>query len=575
MTRSENSMPMVPMPTESDVPLLIRRLLLTANRVPPQMEIVSGDTTRFSYGEFLTRIDRAAAAMEGLGISRGKTVGVMDWNSHRFLELFFAVPLLGATLHTVNLRLSRRHIQATIDLAEDDLLLVHESFLPWVRHLPLSKPPPLIVLSDQAGSTPDASKSYADYEHLLARADPKKDFEEFDEQTRATLFFTTGTTGAPKGVWFSHRQIVLHTLGLGLAASAYSGGSTFTAEDVYLPLTHMFHVHAWGFPYLATMLGVKQVFAGAFDPEHTLRLIDREGVTFTHCVPSVLHLLLDHPLSHSIDLSRLKVNTGGMALPRGLAQKAVERGIGIFHGYGLSESCPVLTLATLAPHMTGWPTDRQLDVLTRTGRPLPLVDLDICDEHGQSTPWDGHTTGEITVRAPWLTRNYVDDPDRTRSLWRGGRLHTGDRGFIDPQGYVQITDRSSDAIKSGGEWISSIELESLLSQHDRVSEVAVIGVPHERWGERPVAVIVPQASAPIRQPQRELTEFLQRFIDSGRLNRWAVPDRFVVADEIPKTSVGKIDKAELRRALQHVLEQPAPEGESRHSTTTHEQGGPP
>jgi fatty-acyl-CoA synthase len=308
----------------------------------------------------------------------------------------------------------------------------------------------------------------------------------------------------------------------------------------------MFHVHAWGFPYLATLLGAKQVYAGRFEPGTCLDLIEREKVTFSHCVATILRMILDHPRASEIDLRGWKINTGGMATPRGLAERAVEMGIDIFQGYGLSESCPLLTMANLKPNMMEWEMDAQMDYRLKTGFPMPLVDLEIRDETGNPVPRDGETPGEITVRAPWLTQAYYRNPEASDQLWRGGRLHTGDAATQDREGFVQITDRLKDVIKSGGEWISSLHLESIISRHELVSEVAVIGRPDEKWGERPVALVVPARSINESVIEEQIRSLIQERINSGEISRWWIPDKIVFTDYIPKTSVGKLDKKVIR-----------------------------
>jgi fatty-acyl-CoA synthase len=338
-------------------------------------------------------------------------------------------------------------------------------------------------------------------------------------------------------------------LGLGVAVAAYTASGRLQSSDVYMPITPMFHVHAWGFPYLATLLGVKQVYPGRYIPERILRLIQREKVTFSHGVPTILHMLINDPVAQEVDLRGWKVNTGGMALPRGLAKTLLEKGIEVFHGYGMSETCPVLTLATLKPHMMEWDLEHQLDYRTKTGFPLPLVDLKIADSSGRIVPMDGQTSGEIVVRTPWCTQGYFKNPEQSEELWIGGRLHTGDVATMDSEGYVQITDRLKDAIKTGGEWISSLKIESLLSLHEAVSESAVVGVPDEKWGERPVALVVLESDFVGRIAEEDLRDFLKKFADQGVISRWAVPDRCDFVAEIPKTSVGKIDKKTIRQEI--------------------------
>lgn len=532
-------------------PLLIKQLLNTPIHYAPEQEIVYRDVARYTYRDFYDRIHRLASALSSAGIGPGDTVAVLDWDSHRYLECFFAIPMMGAILHTVNARLSNDQILYTMNHAEDTAVLVHEELVPLLEDISdrLETVRFVVVLKDRPGPITTSLPVHAEYEELLSSAVPSFELPDFDEDTQATTFYTTGTTGDPKGVYFSHRQIVLHTLAIGMAVAAYTAPGRFQSGDVYMPLTPMFHAHAWGFPYLATLIGAKQVYPGRYVPGEVLQLIHREKVTFSHCVPTILHMLLEHPLAREIDLSGWKVNTGGMALPRGLAKSIMDRGIEVFHGYGMSETCPVLTLANLKPHMMQWDQDRQLDVRTRTGFPLPLADLRVVDEHGDPVPRDGKSTGEIVVRTPYCSQGYFKDPIRSEELWKGGYLHTGDVAEIDEEGYVQIRDRLKDAIKTGGEWVSSVELESLLSRHEAVSEVAVVGLHHEKWGERPHAVIVPKGPYNDKVTERDLRSFLQQFVDRGVISKWAVPDTFRLVRNIPKTSVGKLDKKLIRQQL--------------------------
>jgi fatty-acyl-CoA synthase len=308
----------------------------------------------------------------------------------------------------------------------------------------------------------------------------------------------------------------------------------------------MFHVHAWGFPFLATLLGVKQVYPGRYQPASLLKLITLERVTFSHCVPAILQMLLDAPESAAADLARWKVVVGGSALTVGLARRATARGIDVWCGYGMSETCPILTSAQLKPGFD-LGADQELAVRCRTGKPLLLVDLRIVDPEMRDVPHDGKTVGEIVVRAPWLTEAYGSDPAASEQLWRGGYLHTQDVAHIDADGYVQITDRLKDVIKSGGEWISSLELESLISQHPAVAEVAVIGVADARWGERPLALVVGRAEAKDSLHAEAIRTHLLAFVATGTLSKVAVPERVLLVDAIDKTSVGKTDKKMLRQ----------------------------
>jgi fatty-acyl-CoA synthase len=372
------------------------------------------------------------------------------------------------------------------------------------------------------------------------------DFPDFDENTRATTFYSTGTTGLPKGVYFSHRQLVLHTFAAlaSLASNATQG--RFHREDVYMPLTPMFHVHAWGVPYLMTLLGVKQVYPGKYEPEMLMKLLVGEKVTFSHCVPTILQMIVTAPVAQKVDLSKWKVIIGGARLTRGLAVAATKLGITVWAGYGMSETCPILTLAHLKPFMESWDADKQLDVAISTGFPIPLVDLRIVDAAGKDVARDGKESGEIIVRTPWLTGGYYKDPDKSEELWTGGWLHTGDVANVNEDGYVQIVDRLKDVIKSGGEWIVSLELENLLSLHEGVLEAAVIGIHDERWGERPQAIVVLREGYKDKLTADALKDHLNKYVAEGVITNWSVPESYVFADEIPKTSVGKIDKKVLR-----------------------------
>ncbi|MBI5568583.1 MAG: fatty acid--CoA ligase [Desulfomonile tiedjei] len=538
-------------PSAYAYPLLIKHLLHTPLLYAPDQEIVYRDGVRHSYREFERRIHRLASGLAELGVGPGDTVAVLDWDSHRYLECFFAVPMMGAVLHTVNVRLSPDQILYTMNHAEDHTVLVHEDFVPMLEQIydRIETVRTVVLVTDSETKPATSLPVVAEYEVLLARSSDRYEFPEFGEEAMATTFYTTGTTGDPKGVYFSHRQLVLHTLSVGLATAGLTAPGRFQSGDVYMPFTPMFHVHAWGFPYVATLLAAKQVYPGKYDPETILRLIRREKVTFSHGVPTILTMLLDHPVAKEIDLRGWKVNTGGMALPRGLAQRALEKGIEIFHGYGMSETCPILTLAHLKPRMMQWDRERQLDIRTKTGFPLPLVDLKIVDETGRAVPRDGKSYGEITVRTPWCTQGYFKDPERSEELWKDGYLHSGDVAQQDEEGYVQITDRLKDAIKTGGEWISSLLLESVLSQHEAVAEAAVIGVPHEKWGERPAALVVLKSGYEEKVSADELRAFFSRFVEKGVIPKWGVPDSFHLVDYIPKTSVGKMDKKTIREGI--------------------------
>lgn len=530
--------------------LIIKHLLETPLFFAPNQEIVYRDKVRLNYRTLNERIHRLANALEKLGVKRGDKVCVFDYDSHRYLECFFAVPMMGAILHTQNWRLSPDQILFTMNHAGDDVVLINADFLPLLEAVrdKLATVKKVILLTDDAARPQTAVPLDGEYEEMLAAAAPVYDFPELDENTRATIFYTTGTTGLPKGVYFSHRQLVLHAQALMLMASAYASPGRFRSDDVYMPLTPMFHVHAWGVPYAATLLGVKQVYPGKYEPLMLLHLILNEKVTFSHCVPTIIHLLVSNPAIKQVDLSKWKVVIGGARLPKGLAQAASEMGIEIYAGYGMSETCPLVSISNLKPSLLSADKDAQLDRLVSTGLPAPLVYARIVDAKGNELPRNGTATGELVVRAPWLTESYYNDPERTKDLWRDGWLHTGDVAYIDEEGYIQITDRIKDVIKTGGEWISSLELENLISQHPAVSEAAAIGVADTKWGERPALVIVLKPDFKDQATAEELKQFMAKCAEEGKIPKYGVPDRYIIVEEIPKTSVGKINKIELRKA---------------------------
>jgi fatty-acyl-CoA synthase len=536
-------------PSAYSYQLLIKNLLITPLIYAPKQEIVYRDRLRYDYETFFNRVTRLAGMLQQEGVQPGDTVAIMDWDSHRYLECFFAVPMMGAVLHTINIRLSAEQLIYTINHAEDDVILVNAEFLPLLEGVKdqFETVKKIILLTD-ADETPETSLAIeGEYETLLGKINDGYEFSDFDENTRATTFYTTGTTGMPKGVYFSHRQLVLHTYGIMGGLCAYRTQAPVDSGDVYMPMTPMFHVHAWGIPYLMTLLGTKQVYPGRYEPEMLLKLITAENVTFSHCVPTIMHMLVSSPAVKTVDLSRWKVIIGGSALPKGLCRAALDLGINLYTGYGMSETCPVLTLAHLKPHMMNWDLERQVDIRCRTGLPIPNVVLDILDPDGKPLPHDGQATGEVVVRSPWLTQGYLKEPERSEELWRGGWLHTGDVGFIDTEGYLKITDRIKDVIKSGGEWVSSLTLEDIISQHQAISEAAVIAVPDEKWGERPLALVVLKKEFAGKVKEEDLLNFFMKFVQNGTIPKFGVPSQVLLVESIAKTSVGKINKRALRK----------------------------
>jgi fatty-acyl-CoA synthase len=536
-------------PSAYEGPLLLKNLLFYPVVNNPNQEIVYRDLYRGTYRQLRQRIARLANVLTGLGVRPGQTVAVMDWDSHRYLELFFAVPMIGAVLHTINVRISPDQILYTVNHAKDDVLLVNRDFLPIVEamHSRLESVRAYMLLADDGGVPECTVPFVGEYEQLLAAAAPAFDFADFDENTRATTFYTTGTTGMPKGVYFSHRQLVVHTLAAAATFSSAADHGSFRRDDVYMPMTPMFHVHSWGMPYVATLLGVKQVYPGRYTPESLLSLREREGVTLSHCVPTILHMLLRHPMSQGMNLRGWKLIIGGSLMSRSLCIEALGRGMDVYSGYGMSETCPIISLCHLTPAQLLLPIEDQAALRCRLGRPLPLLDLRVVDEQMQDVPGDGNSPGEIVVRAPWATQGYLNDSAASERLWRGGYLHTGDVAILDADGSGRITDRSKDIIKVAGEWLSSLELEDIIMRHPGVVEVAVIGLPDEKWGERPLALVVTKPTEQGPASEKKIVQHVREHVAAELVNKQAVLIKVQFVDAIDKTSVGKIDKVALRK----------------------------
>ena len=532
-------------------PLLLKQLWLGSLQHSAEQEIVYRGQVRHTYRQTYQRVSQLAHVLAARGVKMGDTVAVMDWDSHRYFESYFAVPMMGAVLFNVNVRLAADQILYTLNHAKPKVLLLNREFLAVVEAIApeLTSVETIIVLNDEDKAPQTTLTIDGEYEALLAAAgDAPYDFPDFDENTRATTFYTTGTTGLPKGVFFSHRQLVLHTLSTATALGTSAHHGRMHREDVYMPITPMFHVHAWGFPYLATMLGLKQVYPGRYVPEQLLGLIESEKVTFSQCVPTILHMLLKNPQAeHTSRLRGLKMVIGGAAMPAGLALDALNRGMDIFTGYGMSETCPILTLAQLTEAELALPASEQVPLRARTGQSIPLVDLRVVDPQLNEVAHDEKTAGEVVVRSPWLTQGYSQNPEASAELWAGGYLHTNDIGVMNERGSLRVTDRLKDVIKTGGEWISSLELESRLSEHEAVNEVAVIAVPDSKWGERPLALVVLNAGMTPEVAEPALRAHLAAVVEAGHLSKWAVPDEIRFVESLTRTSVGKLNKLAMRK----------------------------
>ena len=530
-------------------PLLIKRLLMSGPRYNPDQEIIYANRSKYTYKDLVERIHRLANALTDAGVKPGDTVAVMDWDTPRYLECFFAIPMIGAILHTVNVRLSPEQIVYTMNHAEDDVVLVHDDFMPIIEGVKndIETVKTWIQITDNDTAKATTIDTRGEYEALLAKAGNLFDFPDFDENSVATTFYTTGTTGNPKGVYFSHRQLVLHTLAMTGSISAYDEMPLLRSSSVYMPVTPMFHVHAWGVPYAATMLGVKQVYPGRYEPELLVDLLKTHKVSMSHCVPTVMQMMMATESIKTADLSNWHVLIGGSALTKGLCDAAARLGIRLYTGYGMSETCPLLSTTHLKPEDLELPLAQQTAIRVKTGIAVPMVELEVVDPDGHPVAHDGEAKGEVVARAPWLTQSYFKEPKKGEDLWQGGWLHTGDVASMEPDNTLTIKDRIKDVIKTGGEWLSSLDLENLISQHPAVAGAAVVGVPDEKWGERPYALVTLKQGhdASLEDIQQHLTQF----VDSGDINKWAIPEHIDFVEDIPKTSVGKINKKLIRDQL--------------------------
>jgi fatty-acyl-CoA synthase len=536
-----------------DFPLTLTHFFDRARQFFPKGEIVSrlgdGSMHRTNYAAFARRTLLLASALTKLGVKRGDRVATFAWNHYRHLEAYFAIPCMGATLHTLNLRLHPDEVGYIARHAEDKIVIVDESLLPLFEkfraHIPSLRH--VIVMRD-APAKPGAPD--LDYEELLAAADPKYEFPQLDEKQEAALCYTSGTTGNPKGVLYSHRSLVLHSLAL-CAVDALG----FREADVCLPVVPMFHANAWGMPYTCVVTGAKLVFPGPkLDAESLLDLMAEEKVTIAGGVPTIwlgiLALIDNDPKKY--DLSAIRTMAiGGSAAPAGMIDGFKKRhGIDITHAWGMTEMSPVGTVCRIKNAIKDRLDDAaSLEVRASQGFALPLVETRHTGENGEVLPWDASTMGELEVRGPWVASSYVGDEGKDR--WtKDGWFKTGDVVTMDSEGYVRITDRSKDVIKSGGEWISSVALENALMAHPAVLEAAVFAANHEKWSERPVAAIV------FKKGQTATKDELAAHLAKSVAKIW-MPDDYVFVDQVPRTSTGKFLKSKLRADYGDILMKPA------------------
>ncbi|WP_242226989.1 long-chain fatty acid--CoA ligase [Bacillus cereus group sp. BfR-BA-01315] len=530
-----------------NVPLTISSMIERAEKLFPKKEIVSRthDTiTTLTYKQLGERTRRLSSALQKLGIKEGERVGTLAWNHHRHVEAYFAIPSIGSVLHTINIRLSAQHISYIIGHAEDRILLVDEDLVPLVEKIQseLLTVQAYIIMTDKKELPETSLEPVYHYEQLLTEGDPDFQFlKDMDENTPAGMCYTSATTGNPKGVVYTHRSTVLHCMALGLADTA-----ALSESDVAMAIVPMFHVNAWGLPFAATWFGSKQVLPGPmFTPKILLEMIQDEKVTLAAGVPTIWLGVLQELENNNYDLSSMKrILCGGAAAPKSvIAAFEQKHNVPFVHAYGMTETSPLVTLARLKSYETDLSYEEQLEIRSKQGYLVPGVEMKVVGVN-REVKWDGAEMGELCLRAPWIAASYYND-ERTVEGFRDGWLYTGDVVTVDEEGCVKIVDRTKDVIKSGGEWISSVDLENALMAHEAVFEAAVVAVPHPQWQERPVACVVQKQNSSVTK--EELYEFLR-----PQFAKWWLPDDIVFMEEIPKTSVGKFLKQALRKELEHL-----------------------
>ena len=525
----------------SDWSLLVSRLIEHAARFHGDTEIVSrlvdGSIHRYTYAEAERRSRRLGRALQRLGIVPGDRVATMAWNTYRHFELYYGISGIGAVCHTINPRLFDEQIVYIVNHAQDRLLFIDSSFIPLLERLRPQLPAQcrLVLLEPAETGLPIA----ATYDELVAgESEDGFSWPEFDEREAAALCYTSGTTGNPKGVLYSHRSTVLHTLGASIPSAI-----AMTASDVVCPIVPLFHACGWGTPYTAPMNGAKLVYPGPrVDGASLYQLFEAEGVTMSLGVPTVWLGFEAYLREKDMRCSTLRyVLSGGAAVPPSLIAAFEDRGIDVLQGWGMTEMSPLGTVSALKARHQQLDAAGKRAIKAKAGRPVFGVEMKIVDDDRHQLPHDGRAVGELLVRGPWIASGYFENPEATQAAVEpDGWFHTGDVAAIDPDGYLTIADRRKDVIKSGGEWISSIDLEVAAMAHPDVAEAAAIAVPHPRWGERPLLIVTPRGG---RRPERAplLALLGQRF------PRWMLPDDVIVLDEMPHTATGKVLKTELRQ----------------------------
>jgi fatty-acyl-CoA synthase len=526
-----------------NTPLTLTSLLRRAGALFGETEVVSRlpskQLLRSTYGDLYRRSHALAGALSAAGLRRGDRVATLMWNHRWHLEAYFGVPAAGGVLHTLNLRLHPDELAYIANHAEDRFLIADDVLLPLYERFCAKTRFERVIVVPTAESECAGSACHENYEEFLKSAPPSYDFPEIhDENQAAAMCYTSGTTGVPKGVVYSHRSMVLHTF-----SAALPDNHGLSQKDCVLPAVPMFHVLSWGMPYCAAMTGSKLVLPGQYlDAQSLLELFQSEQVTHSAGVPTIwMRVLeeLDRQLSAWKLHPRLRINGGGSAVPRELIRGLARHQITLRHAWGMTETGPLASVCELKPYMKNWPEEQRLDVEVKQGLPVPMIEARVANESGEA-PWDGETMGELQVRGPWVAASYYKSPELQEEKWTpDGWFCTGDVVTIDSEGYIRIADRTKDLIKSGGEWISSVDLENALMGHPAVFEAAVIAAPHPKWVERPLAAVV------LKQGARATPEELRAHLAAG-FAAWQLPDAIVFVDEIPRTSVGKMKKSRLR-----------------------------
>ena len=527
-----------------DYPLTMDRILEHANRLYPHKRIATGlpDGTvhRYTYADLYRRSKRLASALGGMGIEPGDRVGTFAWNNYQHLELYFAVPCSGAVCHTLNIRLSPDQLAYIINHAEDKAIFVDATLLPLFEAVAarLDRPPRIVLFNTDPGIRTALSDTCC-YEDLLTSGSEAFEWPVTDENAAMGLCYTSGTTGEPRGALYSHRSMFLHTLGVN-----QSNAVGIVESDIVMPVVPQFHAMAWGLPYACAMAGAEMVLPGPHLKPHALsRMIADEGVTVPAGVPTIWTGLYEELKVNPRDISCIRsLIVGGSAMPRGLIEAyETELNVPVVHAWGMTELSPLGTVSRLQRHHHALSDADRWDVKARQGYPISVVEMRIVDDSGNEAPWDGRSVGEIQVRGPWVIGSYYKEDPEPDHFTTDGWFRTGDVGSMSPDGFLSITDRTRDLIKSGGEWISSVELENRLMGHPAVTEAAVIAIPDTKWAERPFAIAVRSPNA-----DAATAEELRAYLATVYPKYW-VPDRIVFVEQIPKTSVGKLNKKVIRR----------------------------